>query len=236
MDRYEFNRQLAAAARAMAEEDGTQHTLDRAVRMATDLIDPCDLADIWLVRPRGIETIAASDAELERLDQLQFELGEGPVLDALRQTDVLAVSDLAHDPRWPHWGPHVARELGVHSSMSFRLFTDADCMGVLNLYSRRVDAFGNDDLLDGLVLAAHASVAVTGTLHEDQLTRALETRRMIGEATGILRERFALTTDQAFGVLRRMSSELNVKLHLIAQQLVDTGALPDRPRRPTGVG
>ncbi|HWJ82961.1 MAG TPA: GAF and ANTAR domain-containing protein [Nocardioides sp.] len=231
MDRYEFNRQLAAAARAMAEEDGTQHTLERAVRMATDLIGPCDLAGISLVRPDGIHTVAASDEELRLIDQLQVELDEGPSLDALRQTDVLTVTNLAEDHRWPHWGLHIARELDVHSSMSFRLFTEDHTMGVLNLYAKQPDAFGNDDVLDGLVLAAHAAVALSGTLQQEQLTRAMETRRMIGEATGILRERFGLTSDQAFGVLRRMSSELNIKLHVIAQQLVDTGTLPAHHRR-----
>src|SRR5690349_12412067 len=116
MDRYEFNRQLAEAARAMAEQPTTRDTLERAVQMATDLIPHCDLAGLSVVHPRGIDTPAASHESLRLIDELQYELSEGPCLDALRQTDVLAVSDLASDPRWPRWGPHIARELGVHSS------------------------------------------------------------------------------------------------------------------------
>ena len=90
-----------------------------------------------------------------------------------------------------------------------------------------MDAFDHDDHLDGLILAAHAAVALAATLEEDQLHRALETRRMIGEATGIIRERFGLTSDQAFAVLRRLSSHQNVKLHRVAQHLVETGSLPE---------
>ena len=227
MDRYEFNRQLADAARAMAEEPGTQLTLDRAVQMATDLIEHCDLAGISLVRQDGIDTPAASHEELRQLDELQFQMAQGPCYDALRQEDVVLVGDLSGDGRWPAWGPRIAEELRLHSSMSFRLFTSADNFGVLNLYARRVDAFDHDDLLDGLILAAHAAVALAATLEEDQLHRALETRRTIGEATGILRERFDLSSEQAFGVLRRMSSHQNMKLHLVAQHLVETGSLPD---------
>jgi GAF domain-containing protein len=226
--RDEFNRQLAEAAREMAEEEGTQQTLDRAVQMATDLIGPCDLAGVSLVRPGGIETPAASHEALRRLDELQYELEEGPCRDALRQTDVVAVSDLAHDERWPHWGPHISREVGVRSSMSFRLFTTGDDMGVLNLYATRVDAFNHDDLLDGLILAAHAAAALASTLQEEHLYRALETRRTIGEAIGMVRERFGLTGEQAFAVLRRMSSHHNIKLHQVAEQLVETGRLPER--------
>lgn len=227
MDRHQFNRLLAEAARAMADEEGTQLTLDRAVVMATELIENCDLAGISLVHPSGLDTPAASHETLRHIDELQYELNEGPCLDSLKQTDVLTVTNLAEDPRWPNWGPHIAHELGIHSSMSFRLFTNGDNLGALNLYALEVDAFTHEDLLDGLALAAHAAVALAGTLGEDNLHRALETRSMIGQATGILRERYGLTTDQAWGVLRRVSSQHNIKLHRVAQQLVGTGALPD---------
>jgi GAF domain-containing protein len=231
-DRYEFNRDLAAAARAMSEEHGTQATLDRAVQVATDMLEHCDYAGISIVQPSGVETPAATDETLRRIDELQYELKEGPCLTAMRQTDVVVVTNLAEDPRWPHWGPHIARELDIHSSMSIRLFTSEDTMGALNCYAMKTDAFTGDDVLDGLVVAAHAAVALAGTIEEDGLRQALETRRMIGEATGILRERFGLTTDQAFAVLRRMSQQHNIKLHQVAQTLVDTGHLPDRPPEP----
>src|SRR4051795_7971637 len=196
MDRHDFDRQLAEAARAMAGERGTTATLDRAVQMATELVAHCDLAAVSLVHPHGIDTPAASHESLRRVDELQYELREGPCLDALKQVDVMTVTNLAEDPRWPRWGAQVARELGIHSSMSFRLFTTGENLGVLNLYATVIDAFSHDDLLDGLVVAAQAAVAVAATLEENQLHTALGTSRMIGEALGILRERFSLTSDQ----------------------------------------
>lgn len=232
MERYEFNRQLAGAVRAMSEESGTQSTLDRAVQMATDIIDDCDLAGISLVRTDGINTPAASEETLRRLDELQYKLSEGPCLDAMRGAEVVTCADLAHDDRWPRWGERIVRETGVRSSMSFRLFTQEDSTGALNLYSKRLDAFTNDDLLDGLILAAHAAVALAATLEIDQLHQGLRTRQIIGEAVGMVRERFALTSDQAFAVLRRLSSTSNTKLHVVAAQIVETGEIPRRGRRP----
>jgi transcriptional regulator with GAF, ATPase, and Fis domain len=227
-ERYDFNRQLADAAREMSSETGTQLTLDRAVQMATDLIGSCDLAGISIAGPDQIETPAASDETLRVIDERQYELGEGPCLDALRQEEVLTVGNLAEDRRWPTWGPLIASELDIHSSMSFRLFTTGSDIGVFNFYARKIDAFTSDDILDGTILAAHAAVALAATLEEDHLHRALESRRMIGEATGIIRERFGLNSDQAFGVLRRISQTQNIKLHQVAQTLVDTGSLPPR--------
>jgi GAF domain-containing protein len=233
MNRHEFNRQLAEAARAMSEEPGTQLTLDRAVQMATDLIDHCEMAGLSVVRGGVIETPAASDETLRRVDEVQYEMQEGPCLQALHQTDVVTASNLAEDDRFPKWGRYVARELDLHSSMSFRLFTDGESLGALNLYSTQVNAWNHDDLLDGLIVAAHASIALAATLQEEHFKSALETRQIIGQAIGILRERFDLSADQAFGLMRRVSSTNNLKINQIARQLVDTGRLPDRPRKPS---
>jgi transcriptional regulator with GAF, ATPase, and Fis domain len=227
MDRFEFDRQLATAARALAEEPTTLSTLERAVQVATELIAGCDVAGISVVRDGQIDTPAASHEPLRRMDELQFELEEGPCRDALKEQEVVMVSDLAADQRWPHWGPRMVDEVGVRSSLSLRLFLEGDDLGALNLYGYEPDAFDQEDLLDGLVLAAHAAVALANTLEQDQLKRALDTRRVIGEATGMLRERFDLSTDQAFGVLKRVSSELNIKLFRVARYLVETGDLPE---------
>ena len=226
MDRFEFDRQLATAARALAEEPSTLSTLERAVHVASELVEGCDLAGISVVRGGQVDTPAASHEALRRMDELQFAMEEGPCRDALKQHEVVLVSDLAEDPRWPRWGPQMVEELGVRSSLSLRLFLEGDDLGALNLYGYEPDAFDQEDLLDGLVLAAHAAVALANTLEQDQLKRALDTRRVIGEATGMLRERFDLSTDQAFGVLKRVSSEQNIKLFRVAHYLVETGHLP----------
>ena len=222
-----FNRQLAEAARAMAEEKGTHATLDRAAQMAVDVLERCDYAGISVVRPGGIETPAATDEALRHIDELQYKLGEGPCLAALTLTEVVVTTNLAEDDRWPHWGATISRELDIHSSLSVRLFTGKEALGALNCYATKTDAFTGDDVLDAQVVAAHAAVALADTLEEDHLRRAMETRRMIGEATGILRERFGITTGQAFNVLQRMSSTHNIKLFQVAQTLVSTGSLPD---------
>lgn len=58
------------------------------------------------------------------------------------------------------------------------------------------------------------------------LRTALITQRTIGQATGILMERFDLTADVAFDVMRRLSSHSNVQLRRIAQGIVETRTVP----------
>lgn len=226
MDQHEFNRQLAEAAREMASEGSKRDTLEKAVQMSTEIIEACELAGISVVHPEGIETPTATHEELRRIDQWQYEIGEGPCLEALRQEDVITSGDLANDDRWPKWGQQIARELGVQSSLSYRLFTTGRSLGALNLFSRRTNAFTDEDVLDGLALAAHVAVALAAAMKEDQLLHALRTRTTIGQAQGILMERFDIDADHAFDVLRRVSSQSNRKLREVAAELVQSRRTP----------
>lgn len=211
----------------MQGEVDTQHVLDRAVALAVELVAGCHQAGVSMVHRRApIDTAASSDPLVVRGDELQYRLQEGPCLDAIWHHETVHSRDLAGDERWPRWGPAVVAELGVASMLSFQLYTDADTLGALNLYSRQVDAFDEDDLTAGLVLAAHTAVALAGAQHVEQLRTAALNRTIIGQAQGILMERFRLSADRAFMVLRRVSQDRNVKLHQVAGELVRTRVLP----------
>jgi GAF domain-containing protein len=221
-----FATQLADAARAMQGLASTQETLDKVVLVATELISACELVCISVVRRGSIDTPAASDEQLRHVDELQFELKEGPCYDALHTHETVRSADLRSDSRWPRWGPLVAAEAGVLSIVSFRLFTAEDTLGAMNLYSRTAGAFDEDDLHDGYALAAHVAVALAAAENVENLETAIDNRTVIGRAEGILMERFDLTSAQAFAVLRRVSQHRNVRLHRVADELVRTRQVP----------
>lgn len=221
-----FIRQLAEAARSMQEKSTTQETLDEAVAVATEIIEGCDLAGMSIVNPSGITTPAGSGAALRRLDELQFELKEGPCYDALRKHEVVIGRDLANDERWPLWGPRVVKEIGVRSIVSYWLFSGANTLGAMNLYSHKVDAFDVEDIQNGGALAAHVAVALAEAQNVTHLETAIDVRTNIGRAEGILMERFDLLPTQAFAVLRRASQAQNIKLNRVADELVHTRQTP----------
>ena len=142
------------------------------------------------------------------------------------------VHDLATDPRWPSWGRAMVSELGIRSSLSFRLFTRPDrTWGALNVYSTQKDGFSDEDVLQGQTIAALAAVALARSINDEQLASALETRTTIGQAIGIVMERYQLDADHAFSVLRRISSQDNLKLRDLAAQVVATREVPNRHTR-----
>jgi GAF domain-containing protein len=228
----DFNRLLADAVREMAGEPSVELTLERLVQACVETVEHCDMAGVSILGHGEIRTAAASDETLRKVDELQFELGEGPCHDALRSDATVASNDLAHDERWPTWGPAVESYVGMRSVLSYRLATNQEALGALNLYAAGVAAFTHEDLFEGEMLAAHTAVVLASTLKEEQLHRALESRTVIGQATGILIERFGLDSDRAFAVMRRVSQNHNIKLSTLARHLVETGVLLDPATMP----
>jgi GAF domain-containing protein len=221
-----FADQLADAARSMQGWSSTQLTLEKVVLIATEIIQGCDLVGISVVHSGGIDTPVGSNETLNRIDELQFVLKEGPCFDALHTQEIVHSRDLANDTRWPTWGPLVAQEAGVVSIVSYRLFTTLDTLGAMNLYAVRPDAFDADDINNGHALAAHVGVALAASQNAEHLEMAITNRTVIGRAEGILMERFDMPPDQAFAVLRRVSQRRNVRLNRVAEDLVRTRETP----------
>ena len=230
----ELSGQLSAVARQLSSQGDVALTMDKALAVAVEMIDGCDAAAVSLIaRRRGIETLVATDEVATRGDVLQSELAEGPCLDAAWRSETVSAPDLATDARWPTWGPRVAEELGIHSMLCFQLFVTEDSLGALNLYSQRPHAFTQHDHVDGLALAAQVAVALVAAREIDQLNAAVVSRTVIGQAQGIVMERFGVNAEQAFAVLRRLSSHSNQKLHQVAADIVRTRQIPDAPARAT---
>jgi transcriptional regulator with GAF, ATPase, and Fis domain len=218
---------LAAAARDLGSEN-VERTLEKSVHFAVELIEGCDDCAITLVR-RGtaLETPVSTGDLPKRGDALQYELGEGPCMDAVWEQEVVISADLAQEKRWPTWGPRVVADLGARSMMCIRLFANEQTLGALNMYSVNVNAFADDaDQAVGQALAVHVAVAFAAAREIEGLNTALVNRTSIGQAEGILMERFGISGERAFQVLRRVSSHTNLKIYRVATQLIETRRLP----------
>jgi GAF domain-containing protein len=216
--------EFAAMARDMATPADLSHTLD-AVMAAAKRAFLCDAVGILLVKEGKVTTAAVTDAAVRRADDLQMECGEGPCLEAITQRQDFLSDDLRVDPRWPSWGPQAA-ELGWRSILSVGLFGGDRPFGALNLYSRQSAYFSPEDLGVGEMFSAQAAMALAGARERDSLLKAVDARHLIGQAQGILMERYSIDATQAFTVLRRYSSHTNRKLRLVAEDVVHNRHLP----------
>lgn len=129
------------------------------------------------------------------LDSLQYELGEGPCVHAIRAEPVTIVNDLRHEQRWPHYVPR-ALDFGLRAQMGLRLFADGQTLGGLNLYSTEGESIDPEVRQVAELLAAHAALALGRTRREEGLSSALTNRKVIGQAIGIVMERYQMDEDR----------------------------------------
>jgi len=206
-----------------------QPTAEKTVDCITEYAQhaaECDDAGIMLVHGRGrIETASTTSDRVVRSHELHLELDEGPSLHVLEHGGSVLSADVQYDDRWPRWGA-AAASLGIHSAMSILLETRERRYGALNLYADRPGAFDRDDLATATIFARHASVALAAAHQEQGLLVAIDARKVIGQAQGILMERFDIDADRAFEVLRRYSQNHNQKLHAVASWLVENRQRP----------
>jgi len=152
------------------------------------------------------------------------------------------VEHAPHDQRWPRYMPAAAKK-GLRAQLGVGLFDDEDSLGGLNLYSTSADTVSSDAVQIAQLFASQASIALGRSRHASQLNQALETRKMIGQAIGILMGKHRITEERAFQFLVRASSTSNIKLRSVAEELVRTTndqaileeitPAPSAPARPT---
>lgn len=213
---------LAEAARTLHKHRNLDDILQTIVEVAQNSVPGFDHVGIATLEKTGnIVTRAFTGGDLVlHLDEVQYSLRQGPCSAALQGTDTVSVSSLGSEQRWPEYVLR-ARALGVRSQMGVKLYLDEGTLGGMNFYSTLADEVTIDAQAMGRLFATHAAIALGYARERDTLAVGLQTRTVIGQAIGILMERYQMAEDRAFAFLVRASSHGNIKLRVIAQELVD---------------
>ncbi|OBF58593.1 histidine kinase [Mycobacterium sp. 852002-53434_SCH5985345] len=220
--RHQLAVRMAELARDTAAPRSLAHVLNDVTNTAVALIPAADVAGVLLIKGGGdFESVADTDSLAAELDKLQHDFNEGPCHDAALKQTIVRTDDLRNEPRWPNYAP-AAVERGVLSSLSFKLYTAERTAGALNLFSHKANVWDTEAETIGTIFAAHAASAIMASRHGQQMQSALSTRDRIGQAKGIIMERYNVDELRAFDLLRQLSQESQVKLADIAQRVIDT--------------
>jgi transcriptional regulator with GAF, ATPase, and Fis domain len=173
------------------------------------------------VNHKRIDTPAATHRWPVILDEIQQRHREGPCLTSAWEKQTVHIADLETDARWPKYRADALTETPIRSIMAFQLFIADRTMGALNVYAEEPNAFDDHSEEVGLIFATHSAVAWNSARRDEQFQKALATRDTIGQAKGMIMERYQIGALQAFEMLRKLSQDSNVPLARIAQELID---------------
>jgi GAF domain-containing protein len=191
-----------------------------------------EAASVTLIRGEKPFTAAFDGQMALDADELQYERGYGPCVDAGRAGQMLLVDDMRNEQRWPDYARDAAAH-GVLSSLSVPLPFQGATIGALNTYAGRPQFLDDNDVEIAEEVAAWVGVAVGNaeaaarTMEDpNHLRTAMMSRAIIEQAKGILMERHKIKEDEAFTILTHASQRTNTKLRDVADKLVQTGAAP----------
>ncbi|WP_205878081.1 GAF and ANTAR domain-containing protein [Mycobacterium camsae] len=241
-DEAELYAGLRGVAGLVAGGHGVIELLGDVAQFAAQAIPGADGVGVALVDNQhalsSIRTWAATEMLVHDIDTVQYEeLNEGPCLTCMQSRRPVVSGSLGSDSRWPHFGGRVAR-MGVHSALALPLIVGDHVIGSINAYAKRRDAFGEHAVQLGSQFGRPAAVSVynaqllaSAQERTMRLKRALDSRSVIDQAIGILRSRSGGSAGEAFDRLTEMSQAQNVKLHTLAERLVEEAARRARARR-----
>jgi GAF domain-containing protein len=221
-------RQVAGLVQTLQHERvDIDSALQELTVSAVDAMPGAQYAGIILATRAGkVRSPSATGQYPVILDEIQHRHGEGPCLSAARQHRSVRIDDLSVEQRWPNYCRDALQETPIRSVISFPLHSDHDNMGALNFYGETPHVFDQDAAEMGFILASHTAVAWNMVRRDEQFRSALASRDIIGQAKGMIMERFKIDAVQAFELLKRLSQSSNTPLACVARQLVETEQRP----------
>ena len=196
-------------------------TLGHITTAAVDLVEGIDYADVMLIENGSYRSVAPTAQVVTDLDHAQMRLQQRPRRDAATFHSIARAPPPPPAPRWPDFAA-AALEHGIHSVLSFQLYTHRTGTGALNLLGKRPHALDIQSEATLAMLATHAAISLIAARKEVQFESALASRDVIGQAKGIIMERFKLDATRAFALITKLSQDANIPVRIIAQQIVDS--------------
>ncbi len=209
-------------------EESLDSILAHVGRLGVAALDGWDAAGTTLVDRGSVATFGITDDRVKSIDQQQYNSGKGPCVDAVKEGSIQYYDATDSEPRWRQFA-EAAGEEGIYSVFSVPLKINDEGVGALNFYSTERDALRPGQREEASAFGAQAAV-VMGNAKEfvrrgsqiEQLNEGLNSRTMIGQATGLLMAQEGLASDEAFQKLVHVSQTSNMKLRQIAQRYVTT--------------
>jgi transcriptional regulator with GAF, ATPase, and Fis domain len=230
----ELGRMLVRIGRSVADEEDLLELLQQFVEIAHEAIDGADSSGVTIDMGGRTYTAVHTDERTLKVDSEQYDAGEGPCLHAARTGTVVRVDGEEAKERWPRFSA-AARTQGVRSFLAAPLFTNEQSIGSFNLYGREPAAFDSVDaeILDLLTTTVSRTVGdfaryKSASVVAETIQGALVNRAPIEQAKGMLMALHGIDASAAFDMLRRESQAKNIRLHVIASDLVQ------RLSQPTG--
>jgi len=208
------------------------HTLDDVMELVASLakrtLPGASEVSVTFISDGRAVTAAYTGPLAISLDEIQYDKGYGPCLDAASNSTTISITDMTTEDRWPAYVPEAVKA-GALSSLSVPVPVQQEVTAALNIYATTPHAFDDESVANAEKFASYAAVAI-GNAHlfsttaavAAQMREAMLSRAVIEQAKGILMAVHSCDADAAFAILTKESQHKNRKLREVAADIVAT--------------
>jgi signal transduction protein with GAF and PtsI domain len=213
---------LAGLARTMAEDNYLDRILQTISEMMAETLD-APVCSIMLVDEDRRELVisAARCSSPEYLHKMPLKIEDSLIGRVVREGRPIMIPNVVEEKQYRY--PELARKTGLASLLSVPLITREKVIGTMNIYSREVRPFNEDEMGFVNVVAGQAAIAIENArlMSETlEMKRTLEARKLIERAKGILQQKYGLTEEEAYLRLRNESRRLRRPMRDLAEAVI----------------
>jgi GAF domain-containing protein len=220
-----FQLSLGALSQFFVGDRTMLETLDRVAEITVDAIPAAEFVGITMMANGRPQTSVFSNSEAAEIDEAQYQTGEGPCLESFRTGEARRIDSTRDEARWRVFCA-TCLDHDILSTLSLPLTVESQTYGALNLYSRKEQGFGANELRTSSLFAAQAAIVLANARsywearsRAEQLELALSSRAEIEQAKGIIMSTMRCTAEEAFEVLVKQSQRENRKLRDVAREI-----------------
>lgn len=210
----------------MIKTDDLDAALDHLARTSRHAVAGESWSSVTLLQAGEPASVAASDAHVHALDEMQYSGVEGPSMTATQRREIILSEDLRTETRWPRWR-RLALARGVAGVLSAPVDVDDQVIGSINLYAAEAGVLTDQQQLTAMLLAEHAGLLLAAVRDRSrqaalngELDETLARGEVISQAIGIVMTQRRCPAEEALQVLGGASTALSIPLHDVADRLV----------------
>ena len=228
---------LAAVAQTIGAESYLDRILQAISEMVAETLD-CAICSILLVDEETKElTVSAARCSLpDYMHRMPIRMEGSLIEQVLRDGQPVAVDRMQDDKKYRY--PELARRTGLTSALSAPLFCQGKVIGSINIYTRQQRSFQDEEVGFLKAVAGQAGIAIQNArlMSETlEMKRALETRKLVERAKGILQSRHGLSEEEAYLRLRNESRRLRRSMRDLAEAVILADDLNKKEKEGTSV-
>jgi signal transduction protein with GAF and PtsI domain len=213
---------LSEVSRTIVSDYYLKEILQLIVTMTAQVMGS-KICSIMLLDEKKQELVIAATQSLSQdyIGKPNLKVGQSVSGRVITEKRPITVLDVTKEPGYVF--PQIAKKEGVVSMICVPMLIKDRIIGVINSYTQKEHKFTDEEIGILQAIANQAAVAIENTRLDQEILsakEALETRKIVERAKGVLMKELSIGEDEAYKRIHRKSMDLRKSMREVAEAII----------------